>query len=132
MKITVDTNILIRAVVRDEPKQAAVAVALLRDASVIIVPVPCLCEFVWVLKRVYEFEVPAIVRAIRALMGAENVQLDTALCEPALTIFEAGGDFADGAIAAEGAALGAEAFVSFDKRAVNLLSKAGISARLPA
>jgi hypothetical protein len=37
----------------------------------------------------------------------------------------AGGDFADGLIAYEGNWLGAETFVSFDKRAVSLITKQG-------
>ena len=42
----------------------------------------------------------------------------------------AGGDFADGAIAYEGAWLGGETFVSFDKKAVTLLSGQGEAAQL--
>ena len=45
-------------------------------------------------------------------------------------ILEAGGDFADGVIAFEGEWLGGDVFVSFDKKAVALLEKQGISARL--
>jgi predicted nucleic-acid-binding protein len=41
-----------------------------------------------------------------------------------------GGDFADGLIAYEGEWLGAETFVSFDSRAVALLSKQGYRAKL--
>jgi predicted nucleic-acid-binding protein len=45
--------------------------------------------------------------------------------EAGLAALEAEGDFADGAIAYEGAWLGGETFVSFDKAAVALLSKQG-------
>jgi predicted nucleic-acid-binding protein len=47
-----------------------------------------------------------------------------------LKVFEAGGDFADGVIAYEGIWLGAETFVSFDKKAVKQLSKQGVATRL--
>jgi predicted nucleic-acid-binding protein len=47
-----------------------------------------------------------------------------------LAVLEAGGDFADGVIAYEGAWLGGETFVSFDKKAVTLLTDQGHSARL--
>jgi predicted nucleic-acid-binding protein len=50
--------------------------------------------------------------------------------EAGLAILEAGGDFADGAIAYEGNWLGAETFVSFDKKAVKLMEVQGMSARL--
>jgi predicted nucleic-acid-binding protein len=47
-----------------------------------------------------------------------------------LAQLEAGGDFADGAIAFEGSWLSAEMFVSFDKQAIKLLEAQGQSARL--
>ena len=47
-----------------------------------------------------------------------------------MSLLEAGGDFADGVIAYEGNWLGAETFVSFDKKAVALLGTLGQSARL--
>jgi predicted nucleic-acid-binding protein len=43
---------------------------------------------------------------------------------------DAGGDFADGAIAYEGSWLGADTFISFDKKAVRLMEAQGKSARL--
>ncbi len=44
-------------------------------------------------------------------------------------MLDAGGDFADGAIAYEGRWLGAETFVSFDKEAVKMLREQGVIAR---
>lgn len=87
-------------------------------------------QLVSVLKRVYGFEADAIAAPMRSLIAADAVRADTDRCEPALTIFESGGNFADGAIAAEGATLGAETFVACDQRAVKLLDMAGIAARL--
>ena len=52
MNVAVDTNVLVRAVVRDDVKQARVAAKLLREAEMIAVALPCLCEFVWVLRKV--------------------------------------------------------------------------------
>jgi predicted nucleic-acid-binding protein len=50
--------------------------------------------------------------------------------EAGLAMLDVGGDFADGVIAYEGSWLGAETFVSFDKRAVKLLEAQGKSAQL--
>lgn len=50
MKITADTNVLVRAVVADDPAQSQAAIAALRGAEQIAVALPALCEFVWVLK----------------------------------------------------------------------------------
>lgn len=130
MKIAVDTNVLIRAVVRDDAKQAAVAVKVLRDADLIAVALPCLCEFVWVLLRVYGFQPADIAGAIRALMAAANVEMNRPAVERGLSMLDAGGDFADGVIAYEASWLGGETFVSFDKNAVALLVAQGQAARL--
>jgi predicted nucleic-acid-binding protein len=46
-------------------------------------------------------------------------------------MLKAGDDFADGVIAYEGSWLGADTFVSFDRKAVKLLESQGKSARLP-
>ncbi len=129
MKITVDTNILIRAVMRDEVKQAGVAARLLKNAEIIAVPLPCLCEFVWVLRRVYSLGQKDIHAAVQALLNAQNVVVNRPAADAGLAILDAGGDFADGVIAFEGKWLGGETFVSFDKQAVALLEKHGQSAR---
>lgn len=130
MKVAVDTNVLIRAVVRDDPAQASVAAKVLTDAELIAVALPCLCEFVWVLLRVYDFQPLDVATAIRALLAAANVEMNRPAVEAGLSVLEAGGDFADGVIAYEGHWLGGETFVSFDKKAVGLLTAQGQSARL--
>lgn len=86
---------------------------------------PCLCEFVWVLRRVYGFETNDVARAIRALLAAKNVEVSRPAAEAGLSLLEAGGDFADGVIAYEGRWLGGETFVSFDRAAVSLLTAQG-------
>jgi predicted nucleic-acid-binding protein len=45
-------------------------------------------------------------------------------------MLEAGGDFADGAIAYEGNWLGADTFVSFDRKAAKLAEAQGLTSRL--
>lgn len=130
MKISVDTNVLVRAVVGDDPAQANVAAKVLHEASLIAVALPCLCEFVWVLLRVYDFQPSDAATAIRALLAVTNVEANRPAVEAGLLVLEAGGDFADGVIAYEGNWLGGETFVSFDKKAVALLSAQGQSARL--
>ena len=130
MKVTVDTNVLVRAVVRDDPAQASIAAKVLTDAELIAVALPCLCEFVWVLRRVYDFQPSDASAAIRALLAAANVEVNRPAVEAGLAVLEAGGDFADGIIAYEGNWLGGKTFVSFDKKAVALLSAQDQSALL--
>lgn len=130
MKVTVDTNVLVRAVVCDEPAQARAAAKVLTQAQLVAVPLPCLCELVWVLLRVYAFKATDAAAAIRALMACTNVEANRPAVEAGLSLLEAGGDFADGVIAYEGQWLGGESFVSFDKKAVALLTAMGQPARL--
>ena len=130
MKITVDTNVLVRAVVHDDERQARTAAKLLKDAELIAVSLPCLCEFVWVLRRVYNFGQQDISAAIEALLDAGNVAVNRTAADAGLAILNEGGDFADGLIAYEGNWLGGETFVSFDKKAVSLIVKQGQQAKL--
>jgi len=130
MKITADTNVLLRAILRDDPAQARAAEKVLRTATLVAFPLPCLCELVWVLDRLYEFDRETICHVLETLCNAPNVVIDRAAVDAGLTMLKAGGDFADGAIAYEGAWLGAETFVSFDKKAVALLDKLGQKTRL--
>ena len=130
MRVTVDTNVLVRAVVRDEARQARAADKVLKKATVIAVALPCLCELVWVLRKVYSLSPTDIATALRALLGTDKVAVNRAAAEAGLAVLEAGGDFADGAIAYEGGWLGGETFVSFDKQAVALLSQQGHLAKL--
>jgi len=130
LNITADTNVLVRALVADEPAQAAQASQLLRQASTIAVPLPVLCELVWVLKRVYGFALTDIAAAIRSLLAADHVRLDRTAVEAGLALLEAGGDFADGVITHQGQWLGGDTFVSFDRQAVALLRQLGVAAEL--
>jgi predicted nucleic-acid-binding protein len=130
MKISPDTNILVRAVVRDDEKQARIATKLLKEAELIAVSLPCLCEFVWVLRRVYNFGQQDISAALEALLDASNVVVNRPAVDAGLAVLNAGGDFADGLIAYEGSWLGGETFISFDKKAVSLIAKQGQQAKL--
>lgn len=130
MKITADTNVLVRAAVQDDPHQARQAARVLREADLVVVPVPVLCEFVWVLRRGYKKSVPQVSDAIRRLVKSGHVKMNRPAVEAGLSALDAGGDFADGAIAYEGGWLGAEEFVSFDSKAVSILKSGGIRSRL--
>jgi predicted nucleic-acid-binding protein len=130
MKVIVDSNILIRAAVRDNARQARAAASLLRDAEVIVVSLTCVCEFVGVLRSVYKFRREDVSAALRALLDAGNVEVDRPAVEAGMTVMNAGGDFADGVIAYEGRWLGGETFVSFDKQAFPVGAVLGKKAKL--
>lgn len=130
MKIAVDTNVLARAVLQDDPQQGRAAAKLLEQATLIAVSLPSLCELVWILRRGAKLSKEDIAQTIRDLLATANVSMDRPAVEAGLAVLEAGGDFADGVIAHEGAWLGGETFVSFDRKAVDLLSSQGRQTRL--
>ena len=127
MKLTADSNVLIRAAVQDDVHQARRAAKILAEADLVAVPVTVLCEFVWVLRRGYKRSASDVSDAIRRLMKSANVAMNRPGVEAGLSVLDSGGDFADGVIAYEGEWLGADEFVSFDSKAVSLLQ-----ARAPA
>lgn len=130
MKITADTNVLVRGAVFDDPRQALLAAEILRESELVAIPVSVLCEFAWVLRQGYKRKPAEIARSIRSLISGAQVVTDRPAVEAGLKLLEAGGDFADGVIAYEGEWLGATEFVSFDKTAVNLLRTQGRRAKL--
>lgn len=130
MKISVDTNVLARAVLQDDAVQARAAAKILEEASLIAISLPCLCELVWILLRGAQLPKEKVAVAVRALLDTDNVVMNRPAVEAGLSILEMGGDFADGVIAYEGNWLGGETFVSFDKKAVALLKAQGQSTHL--
>lgn len=131
MKITPDTNVLVRVLVGDDAEQSKAAAAVLKKADVVAISISALCELAWVLSRGYKTSAENVAASIRHFINASNVVVNRPLAEAGLALLDAGGDFADGVIAHEGYWLGAETFVSFDKRAVKLIEASGGLARLP-
>jgi predicted nucleic-acid-binding protein len=69
----IDTNVLVRLITRDDPKQVAAAEAF--AASGAWVSHLVLAEMTWVLAAVYDLEAPEIARAIEMLLDHENLAL---------------------------------------------------------
>ena len=130
MKIIADTNLLVRAAIQDDPAQTHIAKRLLKEADQVIVSRHALCEFVWVLSRIYKLPKTEILMAMHKLLEAKNVVADSAAASAGLEAMEAGADFADGVIDYEGRWLGGEVFVSFDKKAVTAIAKQGRQSKL--
>jgi predicted nucleic-acid-binding protein len=130
MKITADTNVLVRAITGDDARLSKVAQAELARADVVALTLPVLCELVWVLSQGYKIPSAEIAEAIRRLINGMNVMVSRPAAEAGLAQLDAGGDFADGVIAHEGSWLGADTFISFDKTAVKLMEARGASVRL--
>ena len=112
--VAVDTNVLVRFLVRDDPKQAARAASLIQSAPVWISKTVFL-ETEWVLRSLYGFSPDARAGALRALAGLPTVFLEDELAvAKALDWFQGGLDFAD---ALHLASVGnSEQFATFDQK----------------
>jgi predicted nucleic-acid-binding protein len=130
VKITADSNVLVRAIMGDDEHQSKVAQTELANAETVALALPVLCELVWVLSQGYKIPAAGIAEVIRRLINAGNAVVNRPAAESGLELLEAGGDFADGVIAFEGRWLGADVLVSFDRKAVKLIETKGMSSRL--
>lgn len=124
MSVIVDTNILVRAIVQDEAREAERAMALLAAHDVVI-PNQTFCELIWVLGRVYKFSRQELVDVVSAWSDTEGVIVDMPAVSAGLAVMRQGGDFADGIVAFEGRRLGGQVFASFDWRATAILATEG-------
>jgi len=117
--VSLDTNLLVRAPLEDDPRQAATSRELLRLAGQgpgIVLSAFAVLELAWVLK-VRKIPREVIASAIRSLMGAEGVQVTHGeILLEALGRYEAGSaDLAECLIHADGLSAGAGAFATFDR-----------------
>jgi len=112
--IAVDTNVLVRFLVRDDAGQAARAAELIRSSEIWISET-VLLETEWVLRSLYDFTPPRLAGALRALAGLGTVFLeDAGAVAKALNWFEQGLDFADALHLAS--AGNAKQFATFDRK----------------
>lgn len=111
--IAVDTNVLVRYLVEDDPAQTDRAEAVLRSGAV-LVPKTVLLETAWVLRTGYRFDRAAIADGITKLLGLPGVRAeDRATAGQALAWYAEGLDLADALhLASSGRA---EAFATFDR-----------------
>jgi predicted nucleic-acid-binding protein len=99
--IGLDTNILVRYIVRDDPRQTKAATRLIESRCTSenpgLVASIVLCELVWVLDRAYGYDRAAISAVLRRLLTVEELQTEESdLAWSALNLYEEGkADFAD-------------------------------------
>jgi len=124
LNLIVDTNILVRAVMQDDPVQGRLAGELLRSEQIVI-SVHSLCEMVRVLHRVYKLSRAELIVSLETLLAIKWVIMDRPVVDAGLSVLRSGGDFADGVIAFEGRRLGGERFATFDNNAAAVLRETG-------
>ena len=98
---SLDTNVLVRWLVADDPLQTAQAEALIRQVLAsnerLFIPVTVLLELEWVLRSAYKMKKPTIIAVLAALLESHELLIDAEpAVERALSLFRDGSaDFAD-------------------------------------
>ena len=121
-----DTNVLARFILRDDPKQAAIADTFIRDTCSSTSPgwisLVVLCELTWVIGRGYRYSRGEVVKVLRGLGAAPEIVIENAdLVEEAIAGYAAGGPgFADHLIAQIHRSAGVPRTVTFDQKASKL------------
>jgi predicted nucleic-acid-binding protein len=131
VRITADTNILIRAILKDDAGQAESARTLLAAATHVAIPLAVFCEFAWVLGGGYRYTRAQVGLAIRQYLSVDTVVTDRPAVQAGLAFLADGGDFAAGAIAYQGRHMGGIHFASFDTSARELLLRQGFQTLSP-
>ena len=123
--IALDTNVLVRFLVQDDPEQARLAteaIDQLSDAVPGFVSREVLVELVWVLERAYRLGRAEIAGALDGLLTSTELVIEGAdEVGPAVELYRNDGfGFADLMIAGAARRAGASELVTFDRRAARL------------
>jgi predicted nucleic-acid-binding protein len=112
-KIVVDTNVLVRILIREDSDQGRVADALLSSAM-LVVPTTVLLESQWVMKSIMKIERPRIIEMLRSMLRLSAIEVENrAAVTVAVNAHAAGLDFADALHVA--CTKDVDAFLTFDK-----------------
>ncbi len=121
--VGIDTNVLVRFVVQDDKKQAAVASELIEHycsaTNTALVSLIVLCEFVWVLSNAYGYSRAQIASAVKQILVTEcfEVAKHNIAWSAMLDYSHGPGDYADYLIARINELNGADTTFTFDKQA---------------
>ncbi len=123
---SLDTNVLVRFLVRDDADQAAAATSLIRSAvrkgEPLFVPVTVLLELEWVLRSAFGFDKPAVLQALFGLLGSFDLAFESeGAIELAVAQYErSAADFSDGLHVALAQQANQSPLWTFDKAAAKL------------
>jgi predicted nucleic-acid-binding protein len=121
VKKTLDTNVLVRALVHDESRQSAIAVALLDD-GLVHVPLTVAIETEWVLRSHFKLDKKTVNSLMISYLSRDNVEVEQReAVENAVLAHKDGWDFAD-ALHVQSAQRGGE-FLTFDRKLARFAAK---------
>nr|WP_294517299.1 type II toxin-antitoxin system VapC family toxin [uncultured Rhodopila sp.] len=127
--IAADTNVIVRLLTGDEPRQTARARSLFETETVFL-PKTVILEAEWVLRRLYRLERLPVNRALEALLSLPNVRCeDEPVVRQALAWNRENLDFADALHLASSPT--SERFVTFDPGLIKGATVAGLAVTEP-
>lgn len=121
--IALDTNVLVRILLDDDPQQHAAARRLLDSLSIErpgYVSSVVLVETYWVLVRTRGIDASTVLAAFRRMQATPEFRGPARLVD-ALDAADSGADFADALIDASARSAGVRTIATFDKRAARRL-----------
>lgn len=124
--IGLDTNVIVRYIMQDDPEQLAAAVEVIEGElshdNPGFITLIVVVESVWVLKTVYGIPKAGLVTVIDSLLTTRQLLVERSeLVFRALRMYRNGnGDFSDALIAVVGAANGCSDTLTFDRKAATL------------
>ena len=118
----IDTNVLVRYIMQDDPKQSAVATRWIESLTVDssgFVPLVVMVELGWVLEGAYALDRGQVAEAFEALLRARELVIEqAAVVWNAVRTFRSGSaDLADALIERSAASAGCDRTVTFDRGA---------------
>ena len=124
--IGVDTNILVRVLTADDPKQTELASRFLEESCSVSLPgvvnTIVITELIWVLESLYGYPRSNIVLALESLLANGKLAIESREQVQAalLTYKNINCDFVDALIVQINLARGCEATATFDRKAAKL------------
>lgn len=121
--IALDTNLLVRLLTNDDPRQAAKVEAWLKGNATPKTPAyvdhVVLCELGWVLERSYGYDRAEVHAALAALLEQDHLKVESpGLVRQALMMYANGpADFSDYLLAVRAQAAGYSPVLTLDKKA---------------
>jgi len=118
----IDTNVLVRYLVQDDPDQARKASRFIAEGCTAedpgIVNRIVLCELVWVLESAYSYSREKVALALEGMLRTAQFKIENhEEAWSSLREYRSGADFAAALICHVNRGLGCEATVTFDRRA---------------
>lgn len=124
--IGLDTNVIVRYIMQDDPDQSRQATDLiegnLSGDEPGFIALLALAEILWVLKTVYRIPKAGLVTVVEGLLATRQLRIEQSeLVFRALRAYRVGnGDFSDALIAMTGKANGCDAVLTFDREVTNV------------